>query len=248
MELLVVISIMAMLMSILLPGLHRARELAQRVACGSNMRQFTISWLMYAGDNDDRLCSASTEDWNLLGEHHWVADGQMIPGNNIGGTPKAIRRGVLWSYTKLVKLYGCKTDGTDMLRSYAISRAMNGKTCNCEHDNIKAFRTLTEIHGAAKRMVFVDATSQAKWIEGSFCPVQDVEALPPQWFNRYSRNITARHADGCNMSFADGHCEYWKYSDKRTVKMANWEMNPDEASPGNVDLLRMVRLIKGRRY
>lgn len=246
-ELLVVISIIAMLMSILLPSLHRAREAAQRVVCGSNLKQFTMSWTMYAMENDDKLCSADTE-WVVNNECHWVGDGPMMPGNQIGGTERAIKRGVLYSYTKLVELYECKTDGTDMLRSYAISRTMNGKTCNCEHDNIKPFRTLGEIRRSATKMVFIDTTSQAKWIEGSFCPVEDVEALPPKWFVRYSRNITARHGDGCNLSFADMHCEYWKYRDRRTVKLANWEISSDEASAGNVDLQRMVRLLKGRRY
>ena len=50
-ELLVVIGIIALLVSILLPALSRARESAQTVQCASNMRQIAVGWFMYANGN-----------------------------------------------------------------------------------------------------------------------------------------------------------------------------------------------------
>src|SRR4051794_12458706 len=50
-ELLVVVGIIALLVAILLPALTRAREQAQRVACGSQLHQFHIALVMYANDN-----------------------------------------------------------------------------------------------------------------------------------------------------------------------------------------------------
>lgn len=244
-ELLVTISIMATLMSMLLPSLNRAREMGQRTVCSSNIRQLTLAWYMYATDNDDHLCSADTE-WNDPG-YNWVADGPLIPGNNVGGTKDALKNGVLWwPYVgRSSDVYRCKSDGSELLRSYAISRTMNGKTCNCEHDNIKAFRTLGQISRNARKMVFIDASSQMGWIEGSFSAVEQIDAVPPRWFLSDSRNITARHGDGCNLSFADIHGEYWKWKDQRTVKLANWGIDPEDASAGNRDLQRMVRLLRG---
>src|SRR5687768_10778865 len=54
-ELLVVIGIIAILMSILLPTLGRARESARRATCLSNLRQVGMTFRFYAMNNRDQV-------------------------------------------------------------------------------------------------------------------------------------------------------------------------------------------------
>ncbi len=54
-ELLVVISIIALLLSILMPSLQKAREQSRRVLCGANEKQIATSFITYSMEYDGRL-------------------------------------------------------------------------------------------------------------------------------------------------------------------------------------------------
>lgn len=53
-ELLVVIAIISILMAMMLPALSRAREMARRISCASNLRQMGLIFSMYSAENNWR--------------------------------------------------------------------------------------------------------------------------------------------------------------------------------------------------
>jgi prepilin-type N-terminal cleavage/methylation domain-containing protein/prepilin-type processing-associated H-X9-DG protein len=61
-ELLVVIGIIAVLMSLLLPALSRARETSRRTACLANLASLGKAMFMYSHDNHDRLPNSNPAD------------------------------------------------------------------------------------------------------------------------------------------------------------------------------------------
>lgn len=70
-ELLVVIAVIALLMSILMPALQRARKQAKTVACQSNLKQWGLYFSMYTHDNDGNF----QQGWWPGQDYHgtWVA-------------------------------------------------------------------------------------------------------------------------------------------------------------------------------
>lgn len=81
-ELLVVISIIALLIAILLPSLERAKEVASRIKCLSSTRQVKIATAAYQNDNRGWFPRSGPE-WNAptYGVHHTLVVGNYIYQN-----------------------------------------------------------------------------------------------------------------------------------------------------------------------
>src|SRR6516164_6922905 len=73
-ELLVVIAIIAILASMLLPALSRAKAKGQAASCLSNAKQLQLCWFLYTHDNNDFIVPNAISD-----SHAWI-DGS---GNNL---------------------------------------------------------------------------------------------------------------------------------------------------------------------
>ena len=224
-ELLVVIAIIAILMAILMPALSRAKEQGKRTACLNHLRQFTLAWLMYADQNDDRIVNgASGRDWQAFSaydpEQHkneppWVGECWASNWATGGQLPEAqqidqIKIGALWPYVTEVKLYRCPTGTRGEMLTYAAMFSMNA-ICHTEVRGVPGayIKKRSEIRSPAPgyRLVFID--------EGWVSP--DAFAVYYR-LERWWDDAPVRHGDGTNVSFADGHSDYWKWKGIDTIK------------------------------
>ncbi len=80
-ELLVVVAIIALLISILLPSLSRARELSRRTACAANMGAFARASLIYAEGNAGVLPTAEVPTGNLGRDAKRLVSGIRVGAN-----------------------------------------------------------------------------------------------------------------------------------------------------------------------
>jgi prepilin-type N-terminal cleavage/methylation domain-containing protein/prepilin-type processing-associated H-X9-DG protein len=235
-ELLVVIAIIAVLMAILIPTLHRAKEQGQRATCLSNVKQLTLAWIMYAYENDDKIVNASTF-FPRPGELAWIGALQVT------GTTEELREqlkdGLLYKYCNDVDIFKCPTGIRGEVLTYAIVDAMNGAQHNDGSPRIPGtegliIKRLSQIRRPGERFVFID---EGRISPDSWTVFYDQES----WWDL----PTVRHGDGTNFSFADGHSDYWKWKDPRTVKLAEMTISQN-AQPGNPDLHAVQKAAWGK--
>jgi prepilin-type N-terminal cleavage/methylation domain-containing protein/prepilin-type processing-associated H-X9-DG protein len=273
-ELLVVIAIIAVLMAILMPALNRVKEQGKRAACLNNLKQLALCWIMYADDNDDRIVNGeasgsgngtATAPTSGLhrGELWWVggdcASGYMA-GDKLAENVQlgAIQAGALYPYCKSVKLYRCPTGMRGEMRTYSITDAMNGLTSgrgpvtsgNAGARNGRTVlwikkRMEISVPGPAQRIVFLD---EGRITPDSYATHYDTE----QWWDP----PFVRHGDGTNVSFADGHADYWKYKGLKTLETGKLAAVPEynasslhqmvpESQDDFEDLYRMQKAVWG---
>lgn len=92
-ELLVVISIIALLLSILMPSLQKARKQAQSVVCMSKLKQLGLATSTYTTDNSNVLPPA---EWNAGNLFYW----DSFLNKYLGSTTS-------WTQIKQTKYFSC---------------------------------------------------------------------------------------------------------------------------------------------
>src|SRR5947207_12949144 len=131
-ELLVVIAIIAVLASMLLPALAKAKAKSLQTKCLNNLKQLQVCYVMYADDNNE-----------VLPLNHAVPDRSLKDSWVVGDAKRDtstsnIEAGVLFKYNSSIAIYRCPGDksrtlpsgsqklGVPRTRSYAIDYALSG--------------------------------------------------------------------------------------------------------------------------
>src|SRR5438046_902628 len=98
-ELLMVIAIIAILAGLLLPALAKAKTTPQGIQCLNNLNQLSLSWIMYADDNADKIPpnninEADPKKTCVVG---WLDYARAVPDNT---NTVNLMNSLLWPYHK----------------------------------------------------------------------------------------------------------------------------------------------------
>jgi prepilin-type N-terminal cleavage/methylation domain-containing protein/prepilin-type processing-associated H-X9-DG protein len=257
-ELLVVIAIIAILAAMLLPVLSKAKANGLKIACVNNYKQLQLCWQMYTDDNLDNLPPNQTRDYQpsrvvmTSTTNSWLALANAYRDAN----PLLIQAGVLSGYNKSLGIYRCPADKSTVSdegkipRTHSVSMSvyMNGTPKYWRYD--WTWHKLTAIRnpGPSRAMVFVDEHENSIQQSTFVCNGPNDQRF---WTSQYQwiSFPATRHNNGANFTFADGHAEYWRWKEARTLEISkeaglpwNWIAWPahDSAGPNDRDLVGQI--------
>lgn len=183
-ELLVVIGVIAVLISLLLPALSRARESARSVHCRNNLKQIGLCITMYRNDNRDIL-PAREASWNSA-RWQWAVSNYLryeFDPNN---------------YQKQPAVFRCVTMGDNWFNmpgggQYRVSYAINflGSDGNWDHWGRYYWLRGTKVNNS------------------TFHYIADINPSSYPWHYSFSEDLTTqlgfRHNKKANFLYLDGH-------------------------------------------
>jgi prepilin-type N-terminal cleavage/methylation domain-containing protein/prepilin-type processing-associated H-X9-DG protein len=256
-ELLVVISIIALLMAVLLPALAKARGTAKRVICLGNLKQMVLGWMSYAENNDGKLVNGGqpatnnpfpTEPWwctplcssaNPLPtsdecgtawpgiRHDWDQIGAGVLAYTYEERVYLMKLGAIYKYVKNVKMYRCQEAPKTTHRTFVMPMSMNANWIGAPSS------TGYPADRVAKRIGQIKKTKDMAvfFEERNLTP--DAFMFPYGTSCALCDTIDYMHGNGANFAFADGHAEYHQWQCPKTMDWADGKLTVDQIAADN---------------
>jgi prepilin-type processing-associated H-X9-DG protein/prepilin-type N-terminal cleavage/methylation domain-containing protein len=225
-ELIVVVAIILVLAALLLPVLSRAKARALQVDCVSRQKQWAMAFQMYVDDNDNFIPREGYERLGGVTLNNWIqVRGRVVSGTttdsddvwynalaDYAGVPRASsyapvdKHESFYSSRNLFHCPAAKFPSYVQRPTYLLavfSLAMNSQLIEFPNGPTIKFDRL---RGEEPRTVlFLDNLLEG---EAKVHPAQENDNLgqPAAYADRFS----ARHSQGGNLAFADGHVTWFR--------------------------------------
>jgi len=242
-ELLAVIATIAILASILLPVLSKAKIKAQRTQCFSNLRQLGYAWSMYLEESSGYL----VQSYPTNNPQAWVQGNMRVAAEATNAS--LLAQGKLYTYNQSASVYHCPADqgvvsGNAVLpsvRSYSMNNFMGGRDQEVQpytpySGNYSVYTKDSDIPRPSQMWVMLDEDERSI-DDGSFMSDPNGHV----WFDIPAMSAH-RHNYSFTLVFADSHSEIWRFMDSTSYSLAQRSPGQGVTEAGSSpDLLRFSR-------
>lgn len=241
-ELLVVIAIIAILASMLLPALSKAKAQALKAQCISNHKQLALTWMLYQDDFNGSLPS------NVRGAPPPGTGLNWVESTVHGATPGFIdtnaiidpKRAGFANYLKSLGVYKCPAERTvysvsgrsrPKLRSYSMNDYLNGGVQQfAPIPPITFYKRSSEFGKPAELFVFIDVEPLSICYTPFEIPVRNTQEY-------FMAPGSLHDKKSAVLSYADGHAEAhrWKMP---VLRNTTSNPHPVRSNPTDVSFIR----------